>query len=789
MTASYDASILETKLNPEECKKFYESRGVDGHGEYYTSPISGRKIRPHADRFKQIKKYCDSLNNNISASVAVRNRTISSPAASSSVHDRNTSAMDAISNLNISSRTQQVKSAKTNEYEIIQKWLSNPLINPKTKQRIKVEFGKNSDYRKLYNLAYLSLKNQGKTNDEIQSLLPKDHYLYGKRIDLLFHKETLGHYNPLYDFMLEFLEASCGKNARQLGYIYPTYFDIPEFEEYEKRIFSKIIDLVANAIASYIYYLNIIFLKSYNNFGKYVEDIKKIQDDLEIAAYFVNLIGYSYLVTYSFKNDFGIDKVSQHLNDYSKKYQKNSYLIPYQFSFMESKLLQHDDIIPILMKYYEELYDVFNYREAPEKSPFENLEDKRFVTIEDPLISVINKFYENGSFEHLDLESLELPVRRFANDAEYNALKAEYEEKKAKYLEDRNIWKQKHAEYKKRHNISPSDEELKMPQAPYVMIPVIGRAEKERLYVTSLFPPNLINDEKYAALEKTYRENEHVIKMYKELIDKDLLSLLKKDKTPDLPELIDKARDYFEEHVLSDENNENNGKEKCNDNSDLFSGDNFKNDKYLLSKLQLMYRVQTKNTEGNVARTDCFYAPNMYNYIINQINKKQPLQNPVNRVPLTENDVTELMKIMNVIDPKLERPVFMKPINDKLLKLEYEDAIYKGRPYVHVFLSRKFGDFNIILQTVCYIPADVTINESHSADTTSEAFLFSIFKLFDKGMLLNTYMPPYNKNGEYTQNYMEFAEIDDPKKWHYKNRKDQLDKFAIELEKIIGYLS
>lgn len=770
MSQSY-AEIF-AKMTEKDCDEFFKTKGTDEKGTYYMNKFTGRKIRENADRFKKIKSHCNSLDKHISSAAA------SIASTSASVKKTSHSSLQELS-------ISKSKRMKLTEDEIVEKWLSNPLIDPIKNKPISVDFDKASQYRLLYNMSYFYLKKLDLDNASIQARLPKNHYLYQNKIDLLFNEKINYENNILYDFMLKFLEDKGNISSRRLGY--PSNFNVPEFEEYEKKIFCGIIDLIAFAIAKYAYFVNILISKSYTEFKAYITDVQKIRKDLRIASLFTNEIGHSDLIVYSFTESYiGNNMVLQMLKHFQKLDNNNDPNMPYDFSYMESKLIIHDNWLPSLTNYYDELYDIFNFSNAPDKSPFHNLENKTFEPIEDPLIKVINQFYQNGTFKHLNFKKLELPVRTFANDAEYEKLKKEYTHLAESYNNDKSQWKTEYEKIKSKTKKSP--ENLPMPKIPSVMIPIPGKDTKYELKVVQTFPKH-IPDTEYAILEKTYKDNEKVINIYQDLINKNLLSLVKKDRqeydSSSIYNLIDKDRVFFENNVLSNDYEEN--AMKCNTNDDILSGDNLADENYLLSKLQLTFQIQTKK-DGNVIRTDCFYAPSMYNYIVRQINNKKPIINPFTRQPLNETDISNLMKIMNIIDPTLERPILIKPIHDTQLKVGHEVETYKGQPYARMFVYRKIGDFEIELFTICYILADIDVSESKSADTTSEKFVFSIYRLFNKGLLLKTYMPPYHdQNEEYILPDIPFAAFNEPKKW-YKSRKEQLKMFVQHLEEVNRYL-
>jgi hypothetical protein len=169
-------------------------------------------------------------------------------------------------------------------------------------------------------------------------------------------------------------------------------------------------------------------------------------------------------------------------------------------------------------------------------------------------------------------------------------------------------------------------------------------------------------------------------------------------------------------------------------------------------------------------RTECIYAPKLYNYLIKCINAKEPFINPVTKAKYTQENIEELMKVMRIIDPSLEVPVFVKHTNDTKLKLEYKEKTrtYQNLDssfgatntirYYNMFLSRTIGGTEYEVYNICTFPADIEAEgefATGSSDLTSNVMLFRIYKLFNEGRLLYNYLPPYRisitgRLGEYS---------------------------------------
>ena len=97
------------------------------------------------------------------------------------------------------------------------------------------------------------------------------------------------------------------------------------------------------------------------------------------------------------------------------------------------------------------------------------------------------------------------------------------------------------------------------------------------------------------------------------------------------------------------------------------------------------------------------------------------------------------MKIMRIIDPNIEIPKFLKPINDINLKLVVEQKIYNNQinenlsstiNFYKILITRRFGDTDYLIYNLCYIPSDIehsdTDYQTHSTDLTSATMIHNI---------------------------------------------------------------
>jgi hypothetical protein len=182
-----------------------------------------------------------------------------------------------------------------------------------------------------------------------------------------------------------------------------------------------------------------------------------------------------------------------------------------------------------------------------------------------------------------------------------------------------------------------------------------------------------------------------------------------------------------------------------------------------------MVRMKVYTPDRQRYRTECIYAPKLYNYLIKCINAKEPFINPVTKAKYTQENIEELMKVMRIIDPSLEVPVFVKHMNDTKLKVEYKeltktyqnlDASFGATNtirYYKMYLSRVIGGVEYSVYNICTFPADMEAEgefATGSADLNSYTMIVNMYKLFNEGRLLYNYLPPYRvpltgRPGEY----------------------------------------
>jgi predicted transcriptional regulator len=721
-------------LTVQQCQALINSKFEKNGEMFYINPITKREVRSSASTFRSIEKHCKTL---LQQDYKVLNTD--STAAS------------------------RLPKARLKDI-LVEKWLQNPLQDPKKEIPIEADINPESIYAKWYVYAY--------KNGYVDKL-PKNHLLFGS-IDILLYrlnKTSFSHDDMIiYDFVERVIKI---RESATVRYIIRTYGN---HNKYSILVIYELVRMYAHAISNYInFVMKLIHSVKYKIMDKYVAQIKANFEDIDFIQAFNNNYDTAVAVESLFR-DIGDSMIPN-----NAKYEYN-----YASDF-KHHILNSDNCFQKVRDYYEEILNIYNYLEEPAKSPFQNLENKQFKEIDDPLISILKKI----GIENINLATLELPKRPFDNDDEYNKYLDHYNTLKSHYNTEIKTWKE-------------SNMQSTPPKRPTMILP-----SKRMLNVTIEAFPRYIKDTEYNQTLNIYTANKKTIDMYKELIDLGILDLLNRagivENSPNGSKkgskkgsakgsiesswLVNKDRDYFENHVLDigDDN-----REKCNSNTDAISQDDFDDAKYPLAKLQLMFTLQKKNDQGDVVRTDCFYAPNFYNYVVNRINAKEPILNPLTKEsqhPVSEKDIERLLKIMKVVVPDIEKPEFLAHTQDTKLRIQHREEYYRDKPFYIVSINRKIGDIDFEIYQLCSLPADIDVTETGSTDIASTVFLFNLYKLFSSGRLMTTYMPPYfDEHREYIKlENIHFNNYRIPHHWN-KKREKQIDMFKHYLDELKGFL-
>jgi hypothetical protein len=409
----------------------------------------------------------------------------------------------------------------------------------------------------------------------------------------------------------------------------------------------------------------------------------------------------------------------------------------------------------------------------PASGIVENVEDKKLTLIDDPL----DEYFEVYEQE---LEEIRKPIYsnlidlttfkpkenlKYLNNAQYAEFKAE----KDRYDELWENYKEAQESYEKDKGGSRGSSP-KPPIKPTITLPwgtvhTIGRQ----------IDPVHIKDEVIVKFREEYTKAQPIIEEYNTIKNMSYKELMyhvgdspssSKKRFIESNELLAMTKEQITNDVLYDYSGL---ADKCSESIDILTNEELNDENYPLSKLQLMVRMKVYTPDRQRYRTECIYAPKLYNYLIKCINAKEPFINPVTKAKYTQENIEELMKVMRIIDPSLEVPVFIKHMNDTKLKVEYKELTktYQNLDasfgttntirYYKMYLSRIIGGVEYSVYNICTFPADIEAEgefATGSADLNSYTMIVNIYKLFNEGRLLYNYIPPYRvpltgRTGEY----------------------------------------
>ena len=415
----------------------------------------------------------------------------------------------------------------------------------------------------------------------------------------------------------------------------------------------------------------------------------------------------------------------------------------------------------ILYDKYKKTYNDYYELLDPNSGIVNNYENKKFDILEDPLDEYFKKYEEkfkkikSPRFSNLiNLTTFKpVPNNRFLNDKQYKSFQIEKSKIKEDYTTSKQEYEKSLSKYESIRHTTPTAKSPTPPKRPSIKL------ENGQTYIYGNMEPKHIPDTLAKEFSSEYKKIKPLIDNYNKIKDMGYLELIKQEtgkfQTEEAKELIKKHpllsmnREKINDNLLYDySGNEN----KCSEPTDILSNEEFDNDNYPLAKLQLMVTLKFPNPN----RTECVYAPKLYNLLVSSVNNKELFINPITRIKYSEEHINQIMDIMKIIiNPDIERPIFLKPINDSGLFIDYKPLRSQttGEPtwkrylnWYNISIYRKFGDETYKIYDLCTIPADVESDNDFataSTDLTSNVMLFRIFKLFNEGRLLHNYVPPY----------------------------------------------
>ena len=645
--------------------------------------------------------------------------------------------LDKQKNISIVSRTSKAKTLKT--IEDIEKWSNNPEIHPINNTYMHPN---SAEYQKIYQQAYNILKKNKINIADFPDKLPKNHILFGD-MDLLYYMNISKKTNVF----IKIYE----NNKRELysGELFIEHFasiiDEPTIFEQELALIKSCFrgNYMKNAFEKYSKMLvTSFFTKHYIGVFSYPNRMRDLEES--------SMYNASDKETYWFIQLLENNRFSN--GDLIIEYLKKEYRSSMN-NWMEDALEVYNNY----KKVYKDIDDCFN----PVTGIIENPENKQHLPINDPLDAYFEEFEKqleqirSPKYSKLiDLTTFKPKENAFfLNNAQY----ANFKKIKDAYDIDRKIYEVKLELYEKtgKNGSSPIP-----PVKPVIVLPngknhTIGRE----------LDPLHIKDEVIKSFKRDYKKALPIIEEYNKIKNMSYLEL-KKLKTSNSPssavkqlirdnELLTMTKEQIASDILYDYSGL---ADKCSESIDILTNEELDDENYPLSKLQLMVRMKVYTPDRQRYRTECIYAPKLYNYLIKCINAKEPFINPVTKAKYTQENIEELMKVMRIIDPSLEIPVFIKHMNDTKLKVEYKeitktyqnlDASFGATNtfrYYNMYLSRTIGGIEYNVYNICTFPADIEATgefATGSADLNSYTMLVNIYKLFNEGRLLYDYIPPY----------------------------------------------
>ena len=642
-------------------------------------------------------------------------------------------------------------SPQTNKFRSVadvELWCYNSKIHPIKKTPM---LTLNKEYYRIYNNAFLILKKNKVPFNYIKTILPKDYVLFGS-IDILFYlciyKLNIDIINDVYKFnKLEYVVCRVFININNISI--RQYINL--IGENSNMVENELVLLIKTfygaAYNNNINTLNMLINKlrnsffdiNYMNILNYSDKIKKIKEDNYLICLFIDFLE-------------------------NNKFSDGTKIIDYLNSQYNKSNLSKEWVINIMEIYnnYRSIFKDISECFDPDSGIIENYEDKKLLPIKDPLEDFFENFEKkleiirNPIYSKLiDLTTFKpKDIKFYLDDKEYakfKKIKNKYDIARKKYELVLNTY-----ELTGKNGSSP-----KPPEKPIFKLSngkqhVIGR-EIDPIYIKDntlktfkieyekalpvIEEYNKVKNMSYLELKKYFVNSSSSSSTLKNIIkDNELLNMTKQ-------EIVDNVLyDYSE---LAD---------KCSESIDILTNEELDDENYPLAKLQLMVRLKVYIPGTTKYRTECIYAPKLYNYLIECINEKKYFINPVTKSRYTDEHIEELIKVMRIIDQNIEKPVFIKHRNDKKLKLEYVNKTFnydnldssfgdiKSIRYYNIYLSRIIGGIEYKLYNICTIPMDIEVDgifASGSSDITSNTMLFRIFKLFNEGKLLHNYVPPY----------------------------------------------
>jgi hypothetical protein len=645
--------------------------------------------------------------------------------------------------------------------EDVERWFKDPETHPIKRTPMPAM---SNEYYNIYVKAYTIMKKNTLADDyEVtHSLFPKNHYLFGD-IDLIYYACVREYYPKLYKNLYSRKGANmlaiCELLTEKLEDVADTdtvletemellrnrfnseVKEVPIWHHRTVRQSNSNLVLIKDLIKNFREDLvNAFFDTDYMSMYEYPERMKAIKED----AY--NIEGYWFI------NFLETNKMAN--GETPIKYFINVLKKPNPPNWISQALKLYNDYKLII----KDIDECFN----PASGVIENVEDKKLTILDDPLDEYF-EVYEKDLTEIrkpiysklIDLTTFKPKENlKYLNNAQY----AEFKKEKDKYDKE---WK-KYQDSQTIYETTKQGSSPKPPIKPTITLPwgtvhTIGKQ----------IDPMYIKDEIVVKFREEYTKAQPIIDEYNRIKNMSYKELMyhvgdspssSKKRFIEGNELLSMTKEEITNNVLYDYSDL---ADKCSESIDILTNEELDDENYPLSKLQLMARLKVYTPDRKKYRTECIYAPKLYNYLIKCINSKEPFINPVTKAKYTQENIEELMKVMRIINPKIEIPVFIKHRNDTKLKINYvthevnlralgADASFGSVEvlrFIKMYLSRIIAGVEREIYVICVIPDGIEATGTFatgSADLNSYTMLVNIYKLFNEGRLLHNYLPPYN---------------------------------------------
>ena len=683
----------------------------------------------------------------------------------------------------------------------VKEWCKNPTIHPLNSEII---LPMSNEYFDIWKKAFKILKKIYNNDEKVLDILPKEHLLFNKTLDFLYYSHT---------------EKNNTKKTDYLDILYLLTRNI-QYTEEKETAFQTEIELLKNRFSDIPY--NMYNLREINDiFIRYTDEIIDRLLDHNFN-YKINNFNYLNISCISLIKSF-IRFVNE--ENFSNGINILQYLENEKKNVNCPEWIKH--MLILIEKYkiwYKDIDDLINPNPNNVNSVINNYNNKIFKFIDDPVEKYLKKyedaleFLKNDKYKRLiDQQTLKaIDKTKYLNDAEYKKFEKLYVSKNTIRKTNVNLYQDKYKEYETLKKTNPN---AKSPSPPKQRFHI--ELPNGKTYIYGQAKPLHIADSIVKSFKIDYDKSKTIIEEYVKIKNMSYLQLVKyvekKSPTKEIKNfvkeniLLSMTREQINENILYNESivNISELQNRCNDSSDILTKDDYDSEHYPLAKLQLLVRLKIKNKDKY--KTECVYAPALYNYLVQCINTKQPFINPLTRIQYTEEHINELMKIMKIINPNIERPYFLKPISDKKLIIEHHEIIPSKEinplklEFYSINIYRQFGATKYKIFHICTIPSNIDSVESDenpiatgSTDLTSSTMLYKIYKLFNDGRLLHNYVPPYcitytDTNGitylQYIALQIHFNNYKTVDKWLYYNTKEEVSNvFKHYAQEINNYI-